>query len=515
MQRCSPCFRAITAALVAAAFSSPCSARDYVLTVGGGYSPLGNQVSIERNVLFFRDLVAQRLPGAQHDILFSDGDSPGRDVQYRPAATAMTPTWELLGQVFQQEKNLGMRYRTHQIPGVRGAATRENLASWFADIARTAVSGDRVFVYATAHGGAAKDKSKPRDTALVLWNSQRLAASEFAKHLDQFRPGVQVVLVFAHCYAGGFADAVLDRNDAGPDALASRCGFFATSFDRPAAGCAPEIEGDSEHEYSSYFWAALLGRSRDGAKIAPVDYDGDGLTSLFEAHTFAVIHAESIDIPLTTSQAFLRRVAPSGAASLVGPFSIHMPIEKLRQAAEPVRRAAIDALSAQLHLLDVDRGSELLDLSARAAQARADADERLKLSAAPYQQTCQEVRVALVSRWPELANPWNAEVAELVRDEGDAIAKAIESHPAYGRLQSLRTERQRVSDERWEYDRLYAKCQRLLWLLDDVAIAGNLRLNGPQEQWRRYEHLVAMENTTLIASTRRIAPSEPALPDIR
>ena len=39
------------------------SARDHVLTIGGGYSPSGNQVSLERNVIFFEKLRAEKLGG--------------------------------------------------------------------------------------------------------------------------------------------------------------------------------------------------------------------------------------------------------------------------------------------------------------------------------------------------------------------------------------------------------------------------------------------------------------------
>jgi hypothetical protein len=185
-------------------------ARDFVLTIGGGYSPLGNQASIERNAIFFGELVARRLPDARHDVLFSDGNSPGRDVQYRAADGSIPRSWSLLAQVFQQEKNWGMRYRSHQVPRVRGAATKDNLATWIRDVATTADAGDRVLIYATAHGGKSENTNDPQDTALILWNSQRLSAKEFSGHLAAIKPGVKVVIVMVQCHAGGFAGAALD-----------------------------------------------------------------------------------------------------------------------------------------------------------------------------------------------------------------------------------------------------------------------------------------------------------------
>lgn len=502
---------AIAVGLLAAALVSSAVARDFVLTLGGGYSPLGNQASIERNVNNFRELVTERLPQARHDILFSDGNAPGRDVQYRAAPGSIPRSWRLLAQVFQQEKNWGMRYRSHAVPGVRGAATVENLSAWFKDVAQTATSGDRVLIYAAAHGGVSADKANPQDTTLYLWNSQRLSAKDFEGYLSALKPGVNVVLVMTQCHAGGFAGAALDApstNESSPSGGGLRCGFFSTSFDRPAAGCTPDVDGDDEHEYGSYFWAALRGRSREGQPMPLVDYDGDGSTSLAEAHTFAVIHAASIDIPLRTSEAYLKRVAPFGASSLVGPFSIHMPFGRLRETADAGQAAALDSLSAELQLGSVDRGREALDVARRAVESRDRCDAQLKETTPGYERACKAIRASIVGRWPELANPWSADVAATLADEGEAIADAIEAHREYPALQALRTQRTQLTDERWAHDRRYAKSQRLLRLLESAAIAGNLQTGGSTEQWQRYLQLVALENQALLPTMSRSAAAE-------
>ncbi len=63
--------------------AAPTAAKDYYLTIGGGFSPASNQVSLEKNVQFFSRLLADRYPGGTaHDIYFSDGDSPHRDLQF-------------------------------------------------------------------------------------------------------------------------------------------------------------------------------------------------------------------------------------------------------------------------------------------------------------------------------------------------------------------------------------------------------------------------------------------------
>ena len=60
---------------------------------------------------------------------------------------------------------------------------------------------------------------------------------------------------------------------------ANRCGFFATVHDRKAAGCTADIDEANYQEYSTYFFAALRGKTRTGTPITPPDYDGDGRVS--------------------------------------------------------------------------------------------------------------------------------------------------------------------------------------------------------------------------------------------
>ena len=59
-------------------------AKDYFLTIGGGYNPTGNQVSLEKNVIFMQSVLAEQRPDhPPHDIFFADGDDAERDVHYR------------------------------------------------------------------------------------------------------------------------------------------------------------------------------------------------------------------------------------------------------------------------------------------------------------------------------------------------------------------------------------------------------------------------------------------------
>ena len=91
-----------------------------------------------------------------------------------------------------------------------------------------------------------------------------------------------VRFVFTQCYAGAFA-----RLAPGPDG--NRCGFLAESEDREAEGCAAGVDAGDYRDYTTYFFAALSGRTRLGG-LLPVnpDLDGDGQVSLYEAHLVCV-----------------------------------------------------------------------------------------------------------------------------------------------------------------------------------------------------------------------------------
>jgi hypothetical protein len=123
--------------------------------------------------------------------------------------------------------------------------------------------------------------------------------------MDNLPPKVSVIMVMAQCYCGGFSRTIFDGLDAKQGLSAhERVGFFAQQHDLPAAGCRPDIEHDQE--FSSYFWGAIAGRSRVGKPIEGCDLDNNGVVSFSEAYAYAFWAGETIDIPLKTSDVFLR-----------------------------------------------------------------------------------------------------------------------------------------------------------------------------------------------------------------
>ena len=421
--------------------------------------------------------------------------------------------------VFRQTKHLSDRYRTHEVPQIQGATSRDNIAKWFDDVGSKLRAGDRLFVYVTAHGGRSADKKVPRNTKLFLWNTQNLQMKEWAAHLDKLADEVAVITVMVQCYCGGFADILFNEGDSTKGiANANRCGFFATTHDRPAAGCTADVNEQNYHEYSSYFWEAFRGQTRTGQAIERPDYDGDGITSFTDAHAYAMLTSTTVDISVKTSDVFLRAFsktkldkpkeakAKNGADTkenaepakelAVELLTADVPYEQLFQLASPADRAVLDGLSLELGLTEPDRAKQAKARAAELMKEKKDLDTQYKKKSGEYNTVAGNIRKQLEIRWPELSNRWHPKTVDVLANESEELVKLIESHPDFTKLEQCRDQMKELSDNKLNIDRQWVKCQRIIRTLENVALAANLRHVAPRETQERYRMLLAAESGT-------------------
>lgn len=499
----------VAAVLLGLLWTAPAVAADHFLVIGGGYAPSGNQVSLEKNVRLFRTLLGETYPsGVDCDVYFSDGDDPGRDVQYVEPPDALPRVNLLLARVYRQTDALGERYRTHGLDEVRGGSNAENLRRWFRSTGQTFHAGDRLLIYATAHGGKGT-KEEPENTALYLWNHESIRVAELRELIATLPTGVEVVLVMVQCYSGGFAGLAIPEEN-GP-AATNVCGFFATTHDRPAAGCTPDIDEENYHEYSSYFWEALRGRTRTDQPISrDPDLDGDGLVSFAEAHAYAMLESVTVDIMVKTSDAFLRRYSRADAGAASPLLTASSPIDTLLTVASTADRAVVLGLSDELGLDATDRLA--------AARSRAEGTESEKKRLDGERRRVQRrldgaagrIRARLESRWPELKNRWNPEVTALLTTEAPAVVALIESHPSFGEFEEQRRQLDDLDERRLDQDRIWVKCQRLIRTLESIALEANLPAVADAATVGRYRALVDLESGGLgagPAAHARVAPA--------
>jgi len=473
-------------------------ADDYFLTIGGGYSPGGNQVSLEKNVLFFQRLLAEQGTSKNfRDVYFADGNSPRRDLQFSEPDAVPKPN-RLMGRTLLNEGHIDFKYRSHRVPGVRGASTYKNIESWFQEVGSKLKSGDRLLIYATAHGGKSGKKEEPYNTQLFTFESDPVKMKDAAGRLAALPKGVSVVFVMVQCYAGGFNHVIFNEgNPAKGMAKRNICGFFATTHDRPAAGCTADIKEANYQEYSTFFWAAIGGKTRTGESIAMPDYDKDGRVSFEEAHAYVLLTSDAVDIPTKTSGAFLRHFSntkDNGWPNLVNSDSSYETFIKL---ASPTERAVLDGLSKQLGLSGSKRIAGTREVIKTLDKRRGELDAEGKKIAGRANQLKGAIAKSIRARWPELTNLLNPKATELLTVKSDEFVKTVESNKDYKEFAGLLVKLKEIKKKKFDLERRRAKCQRFFRTSENVALAANLSKVAAPKIQRRYDQLLLAERRSL------------------
>ncbi len=476
--------------------SSAVRAADHFLTIGGGNSVSNNQVSLEKNVIYLqRFLSSAGLDSAPHEILFSDGNGTERDIEFDDPRLPAPRINQLLARVFNRESGLNTQYRVHEIPHVWGAATRGTISRWFDTVGTKIPDGDRLIIYFTGHGGHG---SPPRNTNFVLWHEPAMSVSEFTGLLDRLPPHIAVVLVMVQCFSGGFADVIYGAADPAKGLSAqNRCGFFATTFDRTAAGCTSDIEEEDYHDYSTSFWAALYGRTRTGQTVAFSDYDGDGRVSLAEAHAFTLISSDTVDLSLKTSDEFLRHFSSIRANDPNGLVTPDIGFEPLLKLASPVDRAVLIALASQLQLEAPGSVQSARNMVGGLEMRRKSIEERKRRLEKDHNVVRLALQTMLRQRWPELDNLLNPQATRAIQSDGDQMIRAVESAPSFAQFQKQEGELDQMETESFDLERKWVKCQRFIRVAETVALAANLPLLATPQIRQRYQELLAAENASI------------------
>jgi hypothetical protein len=493
-------------AVLVCSLSTHAVGKDKIVVIGGGYSPSGNQVSLEKNVQFFQRLLEAQSPGTKSDIFFADGFSEGRDLQVNDISSVPLAN-RLMAEFFASTRDLGMYYRSHQVADIRGATTSDNLAKWFREEGSKMQTDDRLILYVTAHGGGSSDKSNPYDTTIYLWNNQKIPVSQLVKLLDGLPDGVSVMTVMVQCHSGGFARYIFDGGNASKGLSGqNRCGFFATVHSRPAAGCTSDIDEANYQEYSSFFWAAIGGQNRLGESIDRPDYDQDGAVSFEEAHAYTVLTSNTIDFPIKTSGEFLRIHSKFGKTKEDGLMSKDLTYSELLERANPSQRAILDGLSEQLELAGENRFATARSRSRQSTgrggrpnpgRSGRPSTGRGRRPQSPTGQLKMRIAADTKRKWPELANVLSPVAIELVTKRSDEFVAAIEKHPKYKEYRRLQQQAISKGSTTLSPDRQKVKYERWVRIAENIILAENLSRTANSDLQERFRQLVAAERSTL------------------
>ncbi|MBS0263881.1 MAG: hypothetical protein JSS02_18225 [Planctomycetes bacterium] len=523
-------------------WSDRAQATDYFLTIGGGYNRTGNQASLEANVVFFQQVLRDRHQGPRrHVIYFADGHDPAADLQVlaeKPAKNEL-PATEVIASLHRRRGQEHVTYRNHRVDEIAGALDPALIRGQFESLAKTVQTGDRLIVYVTAHGSAGP-QDDPFNTTIDCWNERKITAREFTELLNLFPREVPVVMVMAQCYCGGFGHTIFQGLDETRGlAPQLRAGFFAQQHNLPAAGCRPDIEHDEE--FSSYFWGALAGRSRNGVPIADCDVDGNGVISFAEAYAYAVVAGETIDIPLRTSEVFLRkysRSGPAGESPSVAETETPRPAnpasgddaegeDKPREAPAQTKAATVVLTGTLQDYVDRSRpvSGRIVKKLSETLGFKLQDDVSTVVSAADELRRAgrgagrgrpgfgggrrggggrREFLRQITEKWPELGDPRRWEESALLKPENQQTLLAeLQQLPGWKAFDERRQQMEAAGNQSSQQELRGVKFRRLLNTLEAIQLERDLPGCASAEIVERYRQLLTLEESAFTSGESR------------
>ncbi len=506
--------------------------KDFLITIGGGYEPSGNQASLEANVLFFQQVLNEKgRTDRNHRIHFADGFDTDEDLQVLMTSERNdSPLYQFLAGIHRRN-NERVYYRNHRVPHILGANSPDLVRQSIHTLAKEIKTGDRLIMYVTAHGSRARGRD-PFNTTIDCWNRESIKVRDMSKWLDELPEDVPVISVMAQCYCGGFSHLIFeDADDDAPLHKQLRIGFFAQQHDLAAAGCRPDIKNDEE--FSSYFWGAFVGRTRTGEPMTGCDANGDGKISFAEAYAHTVIESNTIDIPLTSSDILLRTYSKirnyelrnfrnqpntdddnnstsaeedlqqdetesgdSLADNEEDLMSLDKTLEDLASLAASHHKRIILELGAELGFETSDTGLNVVEkhrthiveerpFGRRGFRGRERSGRR-------------ELLTELEKNWPEIAdtNTWE-DSAILKSSDHESLLAEIRQLPGYDIYSERLEEREKSTKQRTEHELRGVKLRRLIDTLEVVVLAQNLKQLAPPEILQQYERMLEVETQSL------------------
>lgn len=436
------------------------------LAIGGGADPVSNQVSIEQNLA-----LAAEVLGPQGVLMYAGGI--GRSPVHELGQVPERDVHARLGALFAPRDGRRANYRPTRL-NPHAAATAEDASAELRRLVRRSAEPPLLLVI-IAHGEPGKTA---RDNRVPLWGGGALEVGALGEQLDAIASPRPLRAVITTCFSGGFGELVFADADPAKGATEhDRCGLFAATWDTEASGCDPNPDRRAQESYGLHFFRALEGKDREGSvlPIEELDHDGDGKVSLLEAHTRARVASRAFSVPTTTSERWLAHAAPKLGSE--APFDL------------PEEDAVIAALGEELGVSDEIAGRRRYGDGLAASERLDDALQELEEET---DDAYQELRIAMLERWPVLDDPYHPDYDRVLDRAGRAIERFLDTSPeAIRYFAAVDAERPKKS----ELDALdveLALLERLVRAYAIRAAARRLRNEGGPAL-ATYERLLACE----------------------
>ncbi len=440
------------------------------LFVGGGADPASSPFALQQDIAS-----AEKALGGEGLVLFAGGP---RSYVARLRDDEPASVKEHLALLYGSYASTDLSY-VHATLQIDAPATRPIVMQTLRGLLEK--KGDPLWMVFAGHGEPGQTSTA--DNAIVLWGDGRITVSDMQRLLDRPKNKRPMRMINTACFGGAFAEVAVRP---ATETVRDFCGFFAAPPGEKSSGCDPDPDRLAQEAYSVHLWAALEGTRKDGTPLpADADADGDGKLSLLEAHHWAAAHAHSIDIPLTTSEAWLARWIPY-------PEQIPDLPEHPLYAPE---RALIATLSKELGT--TDHPSTLRALDAVAGQLDALAEE-LDVLAEAEDAAWRAHRVALLHRWPVLDDAWHPDFDRALAAHEDEIRQALNLSPTAVQLEQA----QDAAEQGWKrWDALRVRRAMLMRLAQawETLFRAHTLSSGGDDAWEDYLRLRECESEKVVA----------------
>jgi hypothetical protein len=482
--------------LVASLAGARADDRQAVL-IGGGPNPKSNQAAIESNVRYLLRLLPADV---KRTVLFADGDPKAETVLYEEQAKPLKPGERIVTLLLDGPEAASpttLKYRAPNLSQIDGPSRRAEIEGLFSRLSTQAPAESPLLLYFTGHGSPARNRNLDNNV-YDLWQEDGLSVRDLAAQLDRLPVAQPVTLVMVQCYSGAFGNLLFRNGDPkGEPTDRDLAGFYATVKERVAAGCTPAVDESEYHDFTSYFFAALTGQDRVGRKVRGADYNHDGQVAMDEAFCYALSHDASIDIPICTSDVYLRRVVTTPDEEI-----FKTPYSRVKGWASPAQRAALEDISKRLRLAGDDRGLVAYNRF-RGADADPGARRANPLAAArrAYNEQRDEARRALIQRWPELLDKNGAGYAK-ARADAAAQAEQGAKEGTYKALLDSEAALDAADDAAYKQELADSLQTRFVRLYKSVALAHAVRTGSDEAAKQRLERIVAAEGRRFLPAVK-------------
>jgi hypothetical protein len=463
----------------------------HYLILGGGYSAKGNQASLEKNVLYVNGLLKNKSVYK----LFANGATHERSLQHKVNSDFPSPFQEMLFSCFTAVDQLSLFYRPHQIKKLDGPLNRVAIDRYFKEHGSLLKKGDKLVCYYTGHGSKGLKKDS-QNTSLLLWHDGAYRMKDFAQKLQELPTGVDVVLIMVQCYSGGFQNVIFQNGDS-PKGLSKRniAGFFSTVYNRISAGCTPQVNDDDFEEYSRYFWRGLTGLSSVGDDVEKADFDNDGRVSLNEAHAYVIINLDSVDVPTTTSELFLREFVAGKKTFFTN--NKNMPLHQLLVMASPLQRKVISSLVLRVNkpmsstLLFLEKEGRDLELKIAQMKRRQELNKKLLAK--------QKIKVAklLKYHYPEVMVKGHVNIHEVFDEKDKYLIDLLYGNQDFLEFERLYKQQKILLQKSSDLDSEWVFLTRLMRQLENALIEKDLLQSAPLGLRQKYLKLKSLEASFL------------------